>query len=365
MNGLRVLHITPAFFGEGGVFGGAERYSLELARAMATVTPTSLVTFGAEPRQFRTPEGLSVSILGPAWAVRGQKLNPIHHGIIRAIAQADVVHCHQPALMVNNVAVLLSRLTGRRVFASDLGGGGWHIGGYLKSYPKWFHGHLHISQYSRTLVGQDHDPTSHVIYGGIDTDRFTPNAAVVKEPLVVFVGRLMPHKGVNDLVEALPDGLTLELIGRPYHEQFYADLQKLAAGKRVIFRSNCDDDEIIRAYQRAICVVLPSVYKTCYGVETRIPELLGQTALEGLSCGTAAIVTNVASLPEVVRDQVTGFVVPPNNPVALRAKLEWMRDHPRESAQMGAAGRESVLTQFTWPQVVRECLNAYSLQRAK
>lgn len=365
MSGLRVLHITPAFFGEGGVFGGAERYSLELARAMAAVTPTSLVTFGPQPRQFRTPEGLSVSILGPAWAVRGQQLNPIHHGIIRAIAQADVVHCHQPALMVNNVAVLLSRLTGRRVFASDLGGGGWHIGGYFKSYPKWFHGHLHISQYSRTLAGQANDPTSHVIYGGIDTDRFAPNPAIPQEPLVVFVGRLMPHKGVNDLVAALPEGLTLELIGKPYHEQFFADLQKQAIGKKVVFRTNCHDDDIVRAYQRATCVVLPSVYRTCYGVETRVPELLGQTALEGLSCGSPAIVTDVASLPEVVRDQVTGFVVPPNNPAALRTKLEWLRDHRQEAAQMGRAGREFILNQFTWPQVVRECMSAYIQQRVK
>ena len=58
---------------------------------------------------------------------------------------------------------------------------------------------------------------------------------VAKEPLIVFVGRLMPHKGVNDLVAALPDGMSLELIGRPYDERFHADVKRLAVGTHVTF----------------------------------------------------------------------------------------------------------------------------------
>jgi glycosyltransferase involved in cell wall biosynthesis len=122
---------------------------------------------------------------------------------------------------------------------------------------------------------------------------------------------------------------------------------------------DCDDKELVRAYRRAACVVLPSVYRDCYGNETKVPELLGQTPLEAMACGAPAIVTNVASLPEVVVDGETGFIVPPNDPVALRTKLEWIRDHPRESRAMGNAGREWVLKQFTWSAVVQHCLNAY------
>ena len=327
---------------------------------MARVTHTTLVTFGDHLHRSRTSDGLTVSVLGPAWHVRGQRLNPIHPDIIRAVASADVVHCHQPAILANNVAVILSRISGRRVFASDLGGGGWHLGAYLKSYPRWFHGHLHISEYSRLLSGHANDPKASVIYGGIDSDRFAPDSAIMKEPLVVFVGRLMPHKGVNDLIEALPAGMALEVIGRPYHDQFYADLQKLASGKRVTFRHDCNDAEIVQAYQRAACVVLPSVYRDYYGQESRVPELLGQTALESMSCGTPAIVTNVASLPEVVVDGVTGFIVPPNNPDALRSKLEWVRDHSTEAAHMGSLARQRVLDHFTWPSVVQKCMVAYT-----
>jgi glycosyltransferase involved in cell wall biosynthesis len=354
----RVTHITPALFGEGGVYGGAERYSLELARHMARAVPTTFITFGDRPRRFVT-DGLRVRVLGPAWHVRGQRFNPVHPGIVRAVAGADVVHCHQPHTLAAELAALLARLTGRRVFASDLGGGGWGVHTRVNT-DRWFHGHLHISRYSRHVAGHDGRPGAEVVYGGIDTDLFSPDPAVPKEPLVVYVGRLMPHKGVDDLVAALPEGMALELIGRPYHDRFAADLGRLAAGKRVTFRPDCGDAEVVRAYRRAAAVVLPSVYRDRYGTESRVPELLGQTLLEGMACGTPAVCTDVASMPEVVADGETGFVVPPNDPAALRAKLEYLRDRPAAAAALGAAGRRRVLDQFTWPRTVARCLDVYA-----
>jgi glycosyltransferase involved in cell wall biosynthesis len=277
---------------------------------------------------------------------------------VRAVADADVVHCHQPHTLASELAALLARTTRRRVFASDLGGGGWGFSSRVNT-DGWFHGHLHISKYSRHVAGHDQRPGANVIYGGVDAVRFSPDPFVPKEPLVVFVGRLMPHKGVNDLIDALPDGMTLELIGRPYNERFQADLHRRAHGKSVAFRQDCDDAEIIRAYRRACCVVLPSVYRDCYGNETKVPELLGQTLLEGMACGIPAICTNVASMPEVVVDGENGFVVPPNQPTALREKLAWVRDHPAKGHALGQAGRQHVLEHFTWPVVVQRCLDYY------
>jgi glycosyltransferase involved in cell wall biosynthesis len=357
--GLRVAHITPALFGHDGVFGGGERYAFEMARHMARLTPTTLVSFGDRPRRFTTSDGLAVKVLGPAWHVRGQRLNPFHVGIVPAVAQADVVHCHQPHLLVSETAALLAKVSGRKVFASDLGGGGWGLSSRLDT-DGWFDGHLHISAYSRRIAGHDRLARAQVIYGGVDTMLFSPDPAVPREPLAVFVGRLMPHKGVNDLVEALPEGMTLELIGRPYDDRFLARLHELAAGKRVVFRSDCDDAEIVRAYRRAACVVLPSVYRDCFGNETKVPELLGQTLIEGMSCGTPALCTNVASMPEVVEDGVTGFVTPPNDPAALRAKLTWLRDRPTEAVTMGEAGRRRVLKMFDWTAIARRCLDIYA-----
>jgi glycosyltransferase involved in cell wall biosynthesis len=65
-------------------------------------------------------------------------------------------------------------------------------------------------------------------------------------------------------------------------------------------------------------------------------------------------------MPEVVEDGVTGFVVPPNNAVALGQKLGWLSKHPSEARAMGDAGRRRVLEKFTWPMVVRRCLEIYA-----
>jgi glycosyltransferase involved in cell wall biosynthesis len=354
----RVLHLTPALFGDDGVYGGAERYAYELARNMAPVTPTTLAAFGDHPRRFTTAEGLRVRVLGPAWRIRGQPFNRVHPGIAAVVADADVIHCHQPHTLASEVAALLARASGRRVIATDLGGGGWGFSSRVNT-DRWFHAHLHISEYSRSVAGHLDNPRAAVVYGGVDTHRFTPNASVAREPLVVFVGRLMPHKGVNDLVDALPEGLALELIGRPYDERFQRDLERRAAGKQVVFRHDCDDAALVQAYRRALCVVLPSVYRDCYGSESRVPELLGQTLIEAMACGIPAVCTDVASMPEVVADGVTGFVVPPNDPPALRQRLEWLRDHPDAAHQMGMAGRGRVLERFCWDAVVRRCLDQY------
>lgn len=355
----RVTHLTPALFGDAGVYGGAERYSYELARHMARVVPTRLVCFGERDREFVTEEGLAVRVYGRSWTVRRQEFNRWHSGILREVLACDILHCHQPRMLAPEVAALLARLCGTRVYATDLGGGGWGCSAYF-STDKWFHGHLHISEYSRRQSRQECSSRAQVIYGGIDHDRFSPDlSSGTREALVVFVGRLMPHKGVEILIDALPEDLVLEVIGRPYHAEYEADLRRRSAGKSVIFRSDCSDAAIVTAYRRAIAVVLPSVYRDMYGQETQIPELLGQTPLEGMSCGTPAIVSDAASLPEVVLDGETGFVVPVNDTKCLRDKLVWLRDHRDAVDRMGMRGRDWVMQRFSWPVVVKKCLSAY------
>jgi glycosyltransferase involved in cell wall biosynthesis len=169
----------------------------------------------------------------------------------------------------------------------------------------------------------------------------------------------MPHKGIDVLITALPEDLDLEIIGQPYDDRYFRDLKRLAMAKRVIFRHDCTDEDLVRAYQRAMCVVLPSVYKTMYGDAGVVPELLGQTLLEGMACEAPVICTNVASLPEVVQDGVTGFVVPPNDPAALRERIIWLAQHSDQGRTIGLLARSRVLEVFTWPAVVRRCLDIY------
>jgi glycosyltransferase involved in cell wall biosynthesis len=356
---FRVLHVVPRLFGgKDGVVGGAERYALELARHMADEVPTSLVCFGEDKERHDTMGKLQIHVIDRPWQVRNQSNNPMTLRLWRDLRQATVVHCHQQHILASSFSAAACRLSGRQVFVSDLGGGGWDVSAYV-STDRWYHGHLHISEYSRNVYGHAQRPWAHVILGGVDTGKFCPDAAVERKPRVLFVGRLMPHKGIDDLIQALPPDLELEIIGQPYDQRYVQDLKALAEGKRVIFQHNCDDEALLAAYRSALCVVLPSVYRTMYGAETQVPELLGQTLLEGMACGAPAICTNVASMPEVVEDEVTGFVVPPNDPAALREKLTWLREHTKDARAMGEAGRARILQLFTWPAVVRRCLQIY------
>jgi glycosyltransferase involved in cell wall biosynthesis len=354
----RIIHTVPALFSaNGGILGGAERYALELARHMADREPTTLVSFGPKDRE-ESMGKLRIRVFGGAWHARGQWSNPFSWRALNFLRSADVIHCHQRHIVTTSSAAALARVTGKRVYVSDLGGGGWDISRYI-STENWFHGHLHISQYSRKISKQSEYPCAHVIMGGVDTAKFSPNPNLQRTGTVLFVGRILPHKGVNDLVNALPDGMHLEVIGQPYDARFFADLQAMAAGKNVLFRHTADDEELVNAYRSALCVVLPSVYQTMYGDRTDVPELLGQTLLEGMSCGTPAICTDVASMPEVVDNEVTGFVVPPNDPASLGAKLAWLRDRPGAASQMGKAARSRAVELFSWPAVVERCLRIY------
>lgn len=140
---MKVAHLIPALFGADGIIGGAERYAFELARHMAAHVPTTLVTFGDEDRE-ETIDTLRVRVIGRPWYVRGQRTNPFSFGLFSALRSADIVHCHQQHVLASSLVALWCRATGRRVFVSELGGGGWDISAYV-STNGWYAGHLHLS----------------------------------------------------------------------------------------------------------------------------------------------------------------------------------------------------------------------------
>ena len=353
----RVAHVVPALFGPGGVTGGAERYAFELARHMASVTPTRLITFAGTAGALDAG-ALRVTVLR-AHMVRGQRTNPFAFRLAAAVASADVVHCHQTHVLSSSYAAVIARLTRGRAFTTDLGGGGLDVSAYL-STDRWFHGHLHISEYSRMISGHGEKPWARVISGGVDTVKFSPDPGTARDGTLLFVGRLLPHKGLDDFVDAVPAGRRAEVIGEPQDAAYLETLRRRAAGKQIVFRSAVNDEQLIDAYRRAACIVLPSVYRTRQGQETAVPELLGQTLLEGMACGAPGICTDVASLPEVVEHGVSGLVVPPGDPAALGAAMEWILSRPVEADRMGKDARQRVLARFNWPAVVERCLDAYA-----
>jgi glycosyltransferase involved in cell wall biosynthesis len=361
VNRPRVVHIVPNLFGYEGVYGGAERFALELARAMAERFPTTLVAFGATPIS-RRDGSLRVEVVRNLVPYRRFRFDPIGPMMIPHISKSDVIHYHQTHTMMASVALLLGRLTGRRVFTTHLGGGGFGLHRII-NVDKWYDGHLHISQFSREIFGHAVSHNAGVIYGGVDVQRFSPGILPPSRDYVLYVGRLLPHKGIDYLIEGIPPDIPLIIAGRPMRHaaKYYTLLHELAQGKNVQFVQDADDERLIQLYRNARCIVLPSVYQSRDGAKHSIPELLGLTLIEGMACGTPGICTSVASLPEVVENGVSGFVVPPNNPVALSKAITALWSDSSLVHRMGDAARRRVLDMFTWQAVVDRCLHWYGV----
>jgi glycosyltransferase involved in cell wall biosynthesis len=358
---MRIVHVAPTLFGPAGIFGGGERYPLELGRALARKVDCELVSFGPTARAWRDASGLRVRVLRSLARVGGHPAHPLALGLGHALAGADVVHTHHLRSAPSRLSAANARLRGVRTAVTDhgLGGGDW--AGLL---PRLFDRFLTVSHYSARELGAPASRTR-VIYGGADPDRFSPRAGEVRRG-VVFVGRLTPHKGVDRLIEALPDQVDLRVAGSAGHDPIPPErdypslLLRLAAGKRVRFLGAVPDVDLPALYRQARVVALPSVHRTCYGRDVAVSELLGLAAVEAMASGTPVVASRIGGLPEVIEDGVTGFLVEPGNVAELRARLAEVVADPPLAERLGRNGRERVLATFTWEACAERCLAAYS-----
>jgi glycosyltransferase involved in cell wall biosynthesis len=325
---------------------------------MSRRTPTRLVSFGEREERWRD-EDLSIRILPRTHYVNGSRFNPVSPHIAGEIVHADVVHCHQQHILASSLAAISGRTLAKTVAVTNHGGGGLDFSWYV-STDALFHCHLHVSAFSRSSAGQDGDPRARVILGGVDPRTFSPEGGASRRGTrALFVGRLVPHKGVHDLIEALPAATGLDIIGPDTDRGYVRRLKSLALGRDVAFRGSVSDVSLAEFYRRALCVVLPSVYDSRFGGATGVPELLGQTLLEAMACGTPVIATNVGGMPETLIDGMTGFVVPPGRPAALTARLRELAGNADTVERLGKTAATHVRQSFDWDRVVDRCLEAY------
>jgi glycosyltransferase involved in cell wall biosynthesis len=357
---MKVTHISPTSFGRAGLFGGGERYALELARALARHIDCRLVTFGRESMTRREPTGLQVSVLETYRELRGHPAHPLAGGLTAALRGADLVHTHHMRSAPSRLAALGAKFQRQSLVTTDhgLGGGGW--GGLL---PRMFDLFLTVSRYSQSTLGAP-DHRTRLIYGGADPGRFSPRGEVDRSG-VLFVGRITPHKGIDRLIEALPKKAHLTIAGSTDHdrrlpERLYPQLlARLAEGREIDMVGTVEEKLLPDLYRAASVLVLPSVHETCFRGHVAISELLGLTLIEAMACGTPVICTRVGGLPEVVRDGETGYIVEPGDVDGLRHRLEELLANPRRAREMGRNGRELVMEQFTWERCAQRCLAAY------
>ena len=199
-----------------------------------------------------------------------------------------------------------------------------------------------------------------VILNGIDTEEYRPvesRAALerygVREPYVLFVGRITHQKGLPTLLAAAPglEGAQLVLAaGAP-------DTEELARGTEAAV-ARLDDvvwieemlpkEDVIELLSHATVFVCPSIY-----------EPLGIVNLEAMACGTAVVASRIGGIPEVVVDGETGLLVPSEDPDALAVAINELVASPERAAAMGEAGRRRAVADFGWDRIAAQTVELY------
>ena len=159
--------------------------------------------------------------------------------------------------------------------------------------------------------------------------------------LIGIVATLRSWKGHRHLVEALPAGATLVIVGDgPQRDALEGQVRAAGLRARVHFAGNQRD--VVPWMQALDIFALPS-----YANEG-VPQALMQAMLVGLPCVT----TTVGGIGELAMDGTTALIVPPENPSALRSALERLMGDPALRSRLGAAARRHCAERFSYERML-------------
>lgn len=351
---MRVCHISPTYFGLESVIGGGERFAEELARAMATHCDVKFISFGPKAMRHRIGPRYERVILRN-WT--SSQFTPFSLRLFWELRKADVIHCHQYHALPTFMAAVWGRLRDIPVFVTALGGGGW-TPAYHIDQSRWIAAHLPLSRYAaRQLPGRNQ--RYHIIYAGVDLQQWRMRQALQHDGSVVFLGRILPHKGVHFLIQGLPKDMTLKIIGPILDVHYYNELQGIAREKRVQFLHGLTDDEVRSHLQCAMAIVHPTPVDATGS--PGVNELFGLAVVEAMACGCVPVVPKVGPWPEIVEDGISGLLIPPNCPQGVQEALERLRQDNAWWVQLSQGARTRVEQNFTWDRVVERCLEAYQM----
>ncbi len=194
--------------------------------------------------------------------------------------------------------------------------------------------------------------TIHRIYNGLDLDLFRlpdrPSRRPGRDPLVLGVGRLVEKKGFDDLIRAVAtlrdrgQPVRCRIIGSGTDEaRLRTQIGDLGGADRVTLDGPMPREELLALYPQADLFVAPCVV-AADGNRDGLPTVL----IEAMALGVPVVSTLVTGIPELVRDGVTGTLVPPADPTALADAIATTLADPVRSGSMADAGRRLVEERF-------------------
>ncbi len=174
------------------------------------------------------------------------------------------------------------------------------------------------------------------------------------EKILLFVGRIDPMKGIDQLIKALPylpslESLKLLIIGGDENSLTEIEKLKKLSGElkmqdSVEFRGLIEHDRLPYYYSAADVCIVPSYY-----------ESFGLVALESLACGTPVVATDVGDMKNIIRPGETGYVVADNSPEKIADGIAGLLSMPDRDRESTLAIRASV-SRFNWPSIAEKVL---------
>lgn len=288
--------------------------------------------------------------------------------LLAAFGRYDVVHVHAegPSFMC-----WLPRLFGKRVIVTIHGldwarakwgrFASWYIKSGEKNAVRYADEIIVLSKgvqdYFRKTYGRDtvFIPNGVVRPQKRDASEITKQWGLEKDSYVLFLGRLVPEKGVHYLIEAWKEIKTdkkLVIVGGSSDTQDYMDRLKALAGDGVVFTGFQQGPVLEELYSNAYVYVLPSDL-----------EGMPLSLLEAMSYGNCCLVSDIEECAQVVDDHAVIFEK--GNVSALQKALQDLIDRPDEAARFQAEAADFICEKYSWDDVVRRTLALYGGQHVQ
>lgn len=207
-----------------------------------------------------------------------------------------------------------------------------------------------LLQLERTKIDipEEFHSKSIVTYYGVDTTIFKPTTSSNQNPTVLFVGSLLPSKGLRYLLEAMPSviaefpNVKLMIVGSGSGQlQLEKSVNALRIGQNVRFEGSVEHRKIAPYFQQCDIFCLPT-----------LSEGFGTVLLEAMSCAKPIVATDVGGVPEVMHHGKSGLIVPPKESKALAQAIITLFQNPDLREKMGHYNRKLCEQKYDWSNII-------------
>lgn len=193
-----------------------------------------------------------------------------------------------------------------------------------------------------------------IIPNGVDTTQFSYQERDTPNPNILYVGSLIPRKGLDFLIRSIPillkqnPNVTLTVIGEGEQRQEYEELANfLGISDKVFFLGTQTQDEVSIIMRNAAVFCMPS-----------LEEGQGVVFVEALASGTPCVGSRVGGIPDVISNDV-GILVPPGDEKAIANAIYDLISDTERWKVFSRASRKRAETKFDWNKIADEILSVY------